>query len=309
MKMLFLVIFAVAGAANALALGGGFGMMGLITLPFSLLGKLLRWLSELGLAGKLAAFALYVPFCLSPLLLKGKKKWQREDVLLAVAAGMLFWVMYLLSNPGAISGPLSGSAGETVCVGGMLSVLVAWGVIKLLRVSRRVRQEKVYQALRLFLLICAANLVFIGFNKSGLLLLSTVKVLKQLPYGDGLSRTIAVAVQIALAVVWLVEYCFDAAVMLRGATLLRCLEQDPYGQPCIHAAESLASISREALVCIILSQAALNVAQVLLIKHLYLFSVELNLPVRSLALVFTALALTRLLSQGRQLKEDNDLFI
>ena len=55
--------------------------------------------------------------------------------------------------------------------------------------------------------------------------------------------------------------------------------------------------------------AALNIAQLLLAGMLYSLNFELNLPIESIGLAFVLMGITRLLYQGKELKDDNELFV
>ena len=53
----------------------------------------------------------------------------------------------------------------------------------------------------------------------------------------------------------------------------------------------------------------LNVAQILLTPLLQNISVTVTVPVAGLAVCFAMLAVTKLLIRGKELKDDNDLFV
>ena len=105
------------------------------------------------------------------------------------------------------------------------------------------------------------------------------------------------------------EYGLDAFVMILGIGLLTNLENDPYGEDCCRAAEKTAKWCKISMIVIILAYTFLNLGQMFFASALYSLAAQFQIPVLSLAIVFAMLALTRLLYQGRVLKEDNELFI
>ncbi|MGB4659015.1 MAG: hypothetical protein WBI07_07540, partial [Mobilitalea sp.] len=75
----------------------------LLSMPFDLIGKGLRWLSFRSSAGNIAAILLYVVFSLAPLLyLAGRfhsRKLNKSDLLLLVLSIYSFYMIYEFINP------------------------------------------------------------------------------------------------------------------------------------------------------------------------------------------------------------------
>lgn len=273
--------------------------------PFSLAGRGLRALSLSGAAGNAAAWVLYAGVCLSPLLLLRRR---REDSLLVLGSGVLFYVMYQMINPSRIPAGL-GSLGEVIYAGAVVSVFAAWGVLRLLGSEALVREQNAYRALRLFLLICAGECVLAGIGMrfgSYRTAISRIEAANTMP---GLDLTFTYLFVFLDELATAVEYGLDALVMLFGAALLRELERDAYSGECAALAEKTVYWCRRSLVVIVLMNLALNLGQVMLASVLHQVEIQVRVPVLSMALVFAAMTLTRLLSQGKALKDDNDLFI
>lgn len=91
---LAVLMFYVVGLSNSLFL---------LSMPFDLIGKGLRWLSLSSFAGNVAAFLLYVALSLTPLMyLVGKvnrHKLNKSDLLLPIASIYNFYMIYEFINP------------------------------------------------------------------------------------------------------------------------------------------------------------------------------------------------------------------
>lgn len=309
MKRSTMILLALAGVVYGFLPGSGTGLLGLASKPFILIGEGLRWLSLRGAVGNGVAIVLYVLVCLSPMLLKWKRKWQSGDWLLVLACGLMFWVMHQIVHPNVMTGLFSGDNGQMLYSGSVLSVLSGWAVLKLMRASETVRQENIYKALRIFLLICAAQFILKAFSRGISQFRMVQEYAKEGLYLPSEYAVSACVLSFLVMASLVMEYCFDAAILLRGVELLNELEGNPYSESCCQAADALSNLCRHALICVTLVNMALNVGQVLLAEYIHSIAVSVRFPAMSIALAFGALALARLLSQGRELKEDNDLFI
>lgn len=307
-KWILLAAMAVSAVLLAVCPVEG-GVLNLLALPFSVVGQGLRTLSLSGGMGNGLAVVLYVLICLLPLALGFKRKWHREDGLLVLATGVMFYVMYGIINPGTLPALLQNFVGQMQLCFAVYSVLVAWGVLKLLRVSDRVRQENIYRALRIFLLIVAVELVAVSVGLGWQELLDKIETLKA---GNTWPGTDLVPTYVFLSLRYLataVEYGLDALVLLSGVELLTELERDAYSQGCVAAADRTVVWCKRTLAAATVLNLAMNLGQVFCARWLRDSDVSLRLPVMSMAIAFGAMALTRLLVQGRALKEDNELFI
>ena len=113
--------------------GNGGSILSVVTIPFTLLGKGLRVLSLSGSAGNIAAIVIYAMVCILPLALILKKKKTKEDWLLVLGSAMLFYVLYLMVNPGLMPKSMDSDVGSAILCGTVFSIFVSWGILKLLR--------------------------------------------------------------------------------------------------------------------------------------------------------------------------------
>lgn len=293
--------------ASLLILAGGEALTAL-ALPFTLTGSGLRALSLSGGAGNVAAIVLYILLCLSPLALKGRKKREKSDIWLLLCCGLMFHVLYLMVNPGMRPAGMRNGVGDLIYASSVYSVLLAWGVGKLMKAADA-DGVNIYQALRIFLTICAVELAVVGVFGGALGFVDKVKELQAANTMPGVDLTMTYLFQGLICAGTMLEYGLDAAVMWLGMKLLKEVEADPYSESCARASRKLQDRCRSALLLIVGVNAALNVGQVAFAGNLHDIDTSLNFPVFSMALVFVTLALTRLLMQGKELKDDNDLFI
>lgn len=289
-------------------LPGGEGLE-VLRLPFTLAGAGLRALSISGGVGNALAIGLYVLVCLSPLALKGRRNWEKGDGWLVLCAGMMFAVVYLMINPGLRPAVMRNEVGDLVYAGAVYSVLLAWGVGRLLKATDTMGVSGIYGALRIFLTICAVELALKGVVIGAVELADQISAVREANTMPGVDLTLTHLFQALRYAVSALEYGLDAVVMWFGVKLLAQVEKDPYSDECVRAGTVLQDKCRLALTVIVGMTAVSNMTQALAARWLYDVDSTLRIPVLSLALVFAALALTRLLGQGKAIKDDNDLFV
>lgn len=295
-----------AGLAAFLPIESG-NLFGILALPFTLIGDGLRALSLMGGWRNVLAIVLYAAVCLSPLALI--RRGHRADWLLIGVSGMMFYVMYLLVNPALIPWGMGNAGGKALCAGVIWSVLTCWGVLRLLEASEAVRQENLYKALRIFLVICV---VCCGVNGIGFglrRLLGSVEAVKAANTMPGLNLWPTYIVLFLGNAVEAAELLLDGWLMLQGVKLLQELEKDAYSAGCAEVSRNIAVSCRKVLAAVAVSSAAMNVIQLLMAGMLHQIDMQIRIPVSSMAICFGLFALVRLLDQGKELKEDNDLFI
>lgn len=305
----FFAILALAAllAIGCTVLGIADGIL-ILALPFTLAGKGLRALSLSGSTGNMAAIVLYGVLCLLPLLLKlrGKRTW--KDLLLPVCSALLFYVLYGMINPACRPLILRNDAGTASMAGAVYSVLLCWGILSLTEACSEAGTEKIYGTLRIFLLLCVAECVvgiLIGLG-SCLESIRSVKAANTMP---GLSLAPTYLFMVLSFAMTVLEYGLDILLLALAGKLLLQLQADAYSEHSFRASRVLSVWCRRSLILLSLSGAALNAAQIVFAGSLHYADVVVHFPVVGLALSFGLLALTRLLLQGKELKDDNDLFI
>lgn len=303
----FLAAAAAVAAVMAFVPGAGSGLFGLLALPLRAVGWCLRVLSLSGGLGNGVAIVLYVLVCAVPLVFWWSGKRRTEDWLLFLLSGVLAVVLYYMVNPDLRHSMMQNPVGDAIYASAVWSTLVTWGVLKLLYSGEWGMELYIYRVLRSFLLLCAASCLIECFGTGTARLVGLLKLNPQV--WPGYHRELTV---LFLALGYLtaaVEYGFAALVLYRGAGLLTELERDPFGPACVEAAERVSRTCRNGLSIICLTGLMLNVAQILLAPLLQNISVTVTVPVAGLAVCFAMLAVTKLLVRGKELKDDNDLFV
>lgn len=281
-----------------------------LALPFTIAGRILRQLSLSGEVGNVAAIGLYIMVCVSPLLLVRKKDGWKRNGLLLLECLALFWVMWYMVNPNQMPLPLRNEVGMAIYAGAVYSVMITWGVNKLLAGADRMIQKEIYTALQVILLVCAVicllDGVGLGFSayRAGLDRVSagnTALTDRQL-----FPTYLFLTLEFCLG---MVEHLLVAWILGLGMKLLGKLEEDPYSESCEKMSEGIFALCRKAIPLILGTNMILNLGQVFFAGLLVNVDVTLRIPVVSLGLTFAMMALTRLLGEGKALKDDNDLFI
>ena len=288
--------------------GAGSGVMGALALPFVAAGWCLRTMSLSGGVGNVVSIILYALICAVPLVFWWRSRRRTEDALLVLLSGVLAVVLYYMINPNLRQGIMQNEVGDAVYAGAVWSTLMTWGVLKLLYAGEWGLERNVYRALRIFLLLCAASCLVDCFGTGTARIVHNLR-LRQAVNGSldytGLDMAFLVLTYLAAAV----EKGLCAWVLYRGAVLLEELERDPFGAGCVAAAERVSGSCRDCLTVMSLTALALNIAQILLAPMLQNIAVSVNIPVLGMAVCFAMLAVTKLLVRGKELKDDNDLFV
>lgn len=293
----------------AAAPGGGNLLLSLAW-PFVKAGEILRNLSLSGGMGNLAAIGLYVLLCVAPLLLIRKGDGWRVNGLLVLGSAVMFWVMWLMVNPGMMPAVMRSEVGKAIYAGTIYSVIITWGVLKLMSKADLTVQSNIYGALRIFLLICAGQFVFVGLGLGMGAFRSQMNALAEGNTALSDSQLMPTVVFLALDFGFgLMENLLVAWILILGTRLLDALEEDPYSALAHRLSGTIFHWCKKTIPMVALANLILNLGQVLLAPVLLNVQMELRLPILSMAVAFGMMALTRLLGEGKAIKEDNDLFI
>ena len=285
---------------------------GALTAPIELAGGLLRELSLSGPGGNVLAWAIVLLAAGLPLLLlvlppnRGRRHW--EDIFLPASSLLLIGLAFCAVNPSY----LDRFFGSTLLIAAAMiwvSLLVFWGVLRLLRGMEEAPLERLSGVLRILLVGCAALLVFAAASRvSGAIV--EINNLQQdwtlflavasVPEPSGLTGDQALNIALALPLVELIPDLLGAWMLLLAADLTTALARDPFGE------ESVGLAIQATLVL------ALGVNLVKLARYDSLITevkVSLDLPLIPLILSAALYLLCRCVQRGRELQEDNDSII
>ncbi|MBR3825740.1 MAG: hypothetical protein IKJ39_11165 [Lachnospiraceae bacterium] len=307
------VIFCVLGTIS------GENVADMMVFPFATIGKGLRALSLSGSVGNIVAIILYGGISLLPLglvLFHAKKKiLHAEDILLVALCPLLFAVLYEMINPGSIImgpeelGMLSADVrnGMLGCI--VYSLLVGYLVLCALRLFFCAEKEKLQSYVSLMLGLLNMILVYMIFGACLQKFLQTMESTKAANQGteDGLTLTYVILVLQMLTDA--LPYVLDMVIVFACQHMLQELQKDAYSEETMEAAGKLTRVCGMSLKVTILSIAAFNILQLLCAKHLRVINGFVNIPILSIVLVLTALLVAKLVTEGKKLKDDNDMFI
>ena len=295
---------------------------GALTAPIELAGGLLRELSLSGPGGNVLAWAIVLLAAGLPLLLlvlppnRGRRHW--EDIFLPASSLLLIGLAFCAVNPSY----LDRFFGSTLLIAATViwvSLLVFWGVLRLLRGMEEAPLERLSGVLRILLVGCAALLVFAAASRvSGAIV--EINNLQQdwtlflavasVPEPSGLTGDQALNIALALPLVELIPDLLGAWMLLLAADLTTALARDPFGEESVGRCVTTARWSRLAIqVTLVL---ALGVNLVKLARYDSLITevkVSLDLPLIPLILSAALYLLCRCVQRGRELQEDNDSII
>ena len=288
-----------------------------VAFPFEQIGLGLRALSLSGWVGNAAALALYLALCLAPLaylvLLVKQKKLRPEDWLLAALSAALFGTLYLMVNPSLLTGLFNNSPavalGKAVMGGTIYSVLAAYLVLKLLRLFSGGSTGQLFRYLAAMLALLSVLFVYLAFGVSfGKLQQSIASLLA----GNAGNEHLLGATYGFLALQFIVDalpYVLDVLIIFAALQLLDEFRADRYSAASVAAATRLSRLCAAALAATALATVALNLLQLLFARSLLVINSSVQIPLTSLAFVLAVLLLARFVSENKQLKDDNDMFI
>lgn len=280
----------------------------ILALPFTMLGKGLRFLSLSGTVGNIISIVLFVLFSLLPFVFKLKGNWRKEDVLLPICSVMMLYVVYYMINPANRPITLTGDVGDLILSGAVYSVLLSWVILKLMQNYDSMSDHNIYMALRIFIGICAVDFVlaiavgFVDFQ-------TNITAIKEANTITDLNLNFTFVFVFFSFAVTAVEYILDILILCLAIRLFKELDADPYNQNSYQASLKLSNWCKRSLILLTITNTIQNIGLIILSSKLHSLAVHFRLPVLSLAIAFALLALTRLLYQGKQIKDDNDLFI
>ena len=295
---------------------------GALTAPIELAGGLLRELSLSGPGGNVLAWAIVLLAAGLPLLLlvlppnRGRRHW--EDFFLPASSLLLIGLAFCAVNPSYLD-RLFGSTLLIAAAVIWVSLLVFWGVLRLLRGMEEAPLERLSGVLRILLVGCAALLVFAAASRvSGAIV--EINNLQQdwtlflavasVPEPSGLTGDQTLNIALALPLVELIPDLLGAWMLLLAADLTTALARDPFGEESVGRCVTTARWSRLAIQATLVLALGVNLVKLARYDSLITEAkVSLDLPLIPLILSAALYLLCRCVQRGRELQEDNDSII
>lgn len=282
----------------------------ILSFPLAQLGAGLRALSLSGAVGNIAAILFYALICLLPVgllvcrYLKGRAHW--EDVLLPIISASMFYALYLLINP-ALAGDRYFVTAKPLLNGLVLALLISWAVLYLLHLAFEDRKG-VEKCGAILLFSMAAAYVYSVFYCVPAIVVKEIAAVNAANTDHSVLGLSYFAILLRGAAQAL-PYALNIAAVYLAWLLLRQASDDRYSQQTLARSNRLARFCRTALTVDVLLGAGVYVIQLCLAPGLRSLSVMVHFPLGSMAVALAALLLSRLIGEGKQMKDDNDLFV
>jgi hypothetical protein len=101
----------------------------------------------------------------------------------------------------------------------------------------------------------------------------------------------------------------DVLIVITILDMLKVLNISRYSEAAVLSAGKLSRICIITLVVTVLSNVLFNLLQLPFLKKLHVVNSTVPIPILSIALTMAVLLLSQHIKEGRQLKDDNDMFI
>jgi len=285
--------------------------------PFEQIGLGLRALSLSGGAGNVAAIIIYIAICISPLAYllfwRRKRGFRAEDGLICLLCVVLFAVLYIMINPGVISSMTGGAVGQSVgkaALGLMVySILCGYAIFRALRLFSESTTDRMMSYLSIMLCLLSALFVYLVFGVGFSGLLGSITALRAGNIGNEHLLGTSYIFLVMKFIIDALPYAFNVVIVLLALRLLDEMRADRYSDETIIVAGRISRTCVIALVATVLASIGFNLLQFLFAGSLMVINSSMQLPLFSIAFVFAVLLLTRLVAEGKKLKDYNDLII
>lgn len=289
---------------------------GIMAFPFEQISWGLQRLSLASAFGNIVAIVIYVVFCLSPVAFIFFRKYRKlfpEDYLLFLLSLMMFWVIYLMINPGEISilNPLieENLVVNSVLGGTLYSMIVGYFIFRILRLFYCSSNQRVlsylYAMLFLLNIIFIMAICYIGVRD----VVGTIKAFHINNSGNQHLFGINTFFEVLRFLVENLAYAFDIAIVFSAMSFIKNMKMDRFSEDTVRSTQELAKICGVSLIVVIGSNIGLNILQLLLGNQLFLVNSSIQIPLFSVVFVLICLLLTRLVKENKTLKEENDSII
>ncbi len=322
-KLLFLLLAAEAGLCMFLSiiiLSTNDSLSALMSFPFEQLGLLLRKLSETGQIGNAFAVTLYTALCLSPFLflqkVKQKRRFYAEDFLMVLLSAGLFITLFYMINPSYLSRITVldlGDSGVTLLkfiLGSLIwAFLLGYVILRLLRLSFANGIETLQRYGKALLYTLCFFFVFTAFSLRFTEMISSFLDLRSKNTSD---TNYMIPTNIFYVLTFLVDILPNilyTILTVKAIDLLTAMQADRYSKETDTLAKNISVWCAKSLAAIICTSIIFPILQLLFAKILLDINTSINIPFLSLIFVLALLFVSRIISENRKLKTDNDLFI
>lgn len=282
----------------------------IITFPFVQIANGLRYLSLSSSFGNIVAIILYGTICLLPIILlmlqRSKHKICYIDALLLLMSVLLFVVIYQLINPGLISNVAATKAFPCIT---LYSVIFTYVILKLIELFNGKSINKLCKYL--ILLLWAVNIVIaysvlytstVSFGQS-------IKALQATNEGNHNMLGMTYAFMFLGMLVDIIPLLSNIVIVLFAILFVKSFSTDRYAEKTVMAAHKLSSVCKLSLIVTVLSAMIFNISQFLFASNLHQINSNISIPILSIIFALAILIFSQIISEGKELKDDNDSII
>lgn len=285
-----------------------------VTFPLEQTGRLLRALSLSGGLGNAAAWVIFLVLGLLPAgylaYRAAKRKAGAQDLLLLLLSVILTGGLYLFINPSdfQVLVPVNGlqEAGKYIVGTAFYSVGFGYLILRAVRSPRARGAAGLKAVLAVIIVLLAAKILFIALPDTAALVKQT---------GEANTGAARASIDVTGFFQWFafgirtLSDGMDIAVLVMGIRLLDELVKDRYSETACNASKRLDKTCRAAVTVTVAGCIILNLTQLLAGKYLLKADYTVQIPLVSVAVIMAVMLGSRYLAEGKEIKEENDLFI
>ncbi|MFV0519308.1 MAG: hypothetical protein ACK5LY_03435 [Lachnospirales bacterium] len=313
-KILFF-ISVISILSSVLSIFLGKSALYMVTFPFEQIGNLLRMMSLSSGIGNIIAFALYIIFCLIPIIYFFKRLQsgveKKEELLLWLISLLLFLVIYLMINPTYISYifPIGMELGKiSLCIT-IYTVIFTYFIFRLLRKFENMETEIMLTYLNSLLCGLCCILVVAIFYSELYELLNNFKSLLKGNEGYENELTISYVFLILGYVVNVLPFVLNIYIIFSGFKIIEELKVNPYSEEVGFLAGKTKDLCKKTIIIILSAKMIFNLTQLLFATHIRSSDFTMEIPIVSLILILIILIISRHFEELRKVKDDNDMII
>lgn len=282
----------------------------MITFPFVQIASGLRYLSLSSAVGNIVAIALYVVFCLIPMLFFVwrwvKHKLSYIDALLPITTILMFIAMYQLINPALLNNVVTKKLLTCITI---YSVICTYLILKLIQLFQGKKLEKLCKYLTLLLWVVNILLTYYIVFTGTITFTQSIKELQSANSGNIGELGPTYLFLFLGMIVEIIPLIATIAVVLFVIRFVKHFAINRYSEQTVISTNKLSCVCKISLVATALSTMVFNLLQYAFGSRLYQINSNINIPVFSIVFVLVVLVFSQIISEGKELKDDNDSII
>lgn len=289
---------------------------GIMAFPFEQIGLILRLISLSGIVGNVAAIAIYIAICLSPLVilaLRKNHKFYPEDGLAVLLSLTLFVVIFQMINPGSIT--LIGGFPEGIPIaksilgGTAYSILLGYVILRVLRLFYAGGFDEIQRYM--YVLLFILNILFVAVISYGGLN-EIINSIKEMHINNSANDHLYGINYFFIALGFLASYlpyALNILIVFSAMSLLKIFSTDRYSEKTLTAADKLAKDCGLVLIVTVLINVFYNILQLFFAGKIFSLNSSVPIPIFSTVFVLACLLLVKLLQENKDLKDESDSII